>query len=140
MNTAPALPHYLSWLVPLMLFLGGIGWAVCWWVVRRFIRTVDGLSFDLHDDKGAIAGIRRELHAVRLEASELMPREEHNAQQGVLLEKLEGLRVEGQHREDRIVAALVRHGETAARETASIRSEINAVQSRIDGVMAKGRT
>lgn len=139
MNTATAVPAYLSWFVPVMLFLGGIGWAVCWWVVRRFVRTVDRLSFDLHDDKGALAGLRRELHQIRLEASELMPREEHNAQQGVLLDKLEGLRVEGQHREDRIVSALARHSEQATRETAAIRSEIGSVQARIDGIMNKGR-
>ncbi|TXH43826.1 MAG: hypothetical protein E6Q97_33605 [Desulfurellales bacterium] len=132
MATSAPVPHFLTWLVPTLLFLGGIAWAITWAMIRRFIKSVDDLTGHIHGPDGVVAKLRAEVVQVRAELSDKLPRSEVDHVQQELRELLEAMRREALAREDRVLAAVRDAAVATQGEFRAVREEVGKVHARVD--------
>lgn len=135
MATSTPVPHFLTWLVPLLLFLGGCAWAVTWTMIRRFIRSVDDLTEHIHGPDGVVAKLRAEVVQVRTDMGGKLPRSEVDHVQAELRELLEAMRREALAREDRVLAAVRDAAVATQSEFRAVREEVGKVHARVDGLI-----
>jgi hypothetical protein len=128
-------PHFTAWLVPVLLFIGGIAWAVTWYLIQRFIRAVDKLHEAVHGPDGVVAKLRADLVQTRGQFGTFQLRTEADLQQAELKELLEAMRREALAREDRVLAALRDTAATMHVDIRAVREEVSKVHSRVDRVV-----
>lgn len=126
------MPHFTSWLVPVLLFVGGIAWAITWFLIRRFIRAVDALTDHVHGPDGVIAKLRADLGHTQGQLANLQPRYEADVQQAELKDLLEAMRREAMAREDRVLAAVRDTTASMHTDVRAVREEIGKVHARVD--------
>lgn len=134
--TAPV-PHFLTWLVPLLLFLGGCAWAVTWFLIRRFIKSVDDLAAQLHGEDGVVAKLRADLLQLRASQAGFHPRSEADMQAAELFKLLEDIRREALAREDRVLAAVRDTAATVGLDVRAVREEVGKVHARVDRILER---
>lgn len=123
-----------QWAVPVILFLGGIVWGVTWYMLQRFITTVDELRNDLHGTEGPVAKLRGELAQMAGKLPTYQTREDAGAVARDVGAKLDALRTESTAREDRIVAAIRDVAVATQAEARAIRAELRTVHERVDRI------
>jgi hypothetical protein len=132
MDAPPPSPHFTAWLVPVLLFIGGIAWAVTWALIQRFIKAVDKLTDAVHGPDGVVAKLRADLVQTRGQLTTYQPRAEAEMQQADLKELLEAMRREAMAREDRVLAAVRDTAAGMQIDVRAMREEVGKVHARVD--------
>lgn len=119
-------PEALKTLLPVLLFMAGLFWAVTWWLVQRMI---DGYAARLTKTEATMADLARDLASRPTHA-------DMDGEITTLQGMMAALRADQQRHEERMLEALRDHNTVVRDDVRQLRDEVRAVHGRIDGLVA----